>query len=134
MLGFDTLYPDDYRDEELARLSSEERRILLTRDLGLLKRSIVTQGYYVRETNPQHQLIEIVKHFNLTEAITPFRRCLSCNGSLESVEKSVILDLLQEDTRKYYDEFWRCQQCAKIYWKGSHFQRMQELIDSILDP
>jgi uncharacterized protein with PIN domain len=134
MLGFDTLYPDDYRDEELARLSSAESRILLTRDLGLLKRSIVTQGYYVRETNPQLQLVEIVKYFNLTGAIAPFRRCLSCNGALESVEKAAILEQLQEDTRKYYDEFWRCQQCAKIYWKGSHFQRMQMLIDSILDP
>jgi uncharacterized protein len=137
MLGFDTLYPDDYRDEELARLSSEEQRILLTRDLGLLKRSIVTHGYYVRETNPQRQLVEIVKQFNLITligAITPFRRCLSCNGPLDSVEKATILDQLQDDTRKYYDEFWRCQKCAKIYWKGSHFQRMQKLIDSILDP
>ena len=52
--------------------------------------------------------------------------------SFEMVEP--ILDQLQDDTRKYYDEFWRCQQCAKIYWKGSHFQRMQKLIDSILDP
>lgn len=134
LLGFDTLYPDDYRDEELARLSSDEQRILLTRDTGLLKRSIVTHGYYVRETNPQRQLVEIVRQFNLVETIMPFRRCLSCNGSLESVDKAAISDQLQEDTRKYYDEFWRCQQCAKVYWKGSHFQRMQKLIDFILDP
>jgi uncharacterized protein with PIN domain len=134
MLGFDTLYPDDYRDEELARISSEEQRILLTRDTGLLKRSIVTLGYYVRETNPQRQLVEIVRHFNLKSAMTPFRRCLSCNGLVDSVEKAAILDQLPEDTRNYYDEFWRCQQCAKIYWKGSHFQRMQQIIDSMLNP
>jgi uncharacterized protein len=132
MLGFDTLYPDDYRDEELARLSSAEQRILLTRDRGLLKRNLVTHGYYVRETQPDRQLAEIVKAFNLGAKIMPFHRCTACNGVLEPIDKERIADRLMPNTREYYDEFRICRTCGKIYWKGSHYQRMQRLIDSVL--
>jgi uncharacterized protein with PIN domain len=132
MLGFDALYPEDYRDEELARLSSTEQRILLTRDLGLLKRSVVTYGYYVRDTDPEQQLIEILKNFDLFDRIEPFHRCLDCNGLLEPVEKEAINNLIPPNTQKYYDEFRHCTACGKIYWKGSHYQRMQRLIDRAL--
>src|SRR6185295_10789832 len=99
---FNTLFPEDYRDEELARISSEEDRILLTRDRGLLKRSIVKRGYSVRATDPWQQLEEVIKRFDLYDAIAGFRRCASCNGVLETVDKADILDQLPEKTAEYY--------------------------------
>jgi hypothetical protein len=132
MLGFDTLYPDDYRDEELARLANAEQRILLTRDTGLLKRNAVTYGYYVRETDPERQLVEVVKVFDLAQMMEPFHRCLHCNGILEPVDKAEIRDQLLPNTAQYYEEFGRCQSCGKIFWKGSHYQRMQAMIERVL--
>jgi uncharacterized protein with PIN domain len=133
MLGFDTQYQrNDCGDEELARISSVENRILLTRDLGLLKRSIVKHGYYVRETNPQRQLAEIVKKFNLDLTGTLFRRCLNCNGLLEPVDKELISDRLPYKTKQFYHEYRQCRECGKVYWKGSHFERMQSLIDELI--
>jgi len=133
MLGFDTLYPDDYRDEALARLSSAEDRILLTRDRGLLKRSIVTRGYYVQETDPWRQLAEVFRRFNLRPSAVRFRRCTQCNGLLEPVDKDAIADRLPDNTRQYYDEFRVCQSCGKIYWKGSHYQQMDQFLASLSD-
>ena len=83
MVGFDTLYQDDYQDEELARISSGERRTLLTRDRGLLKRNVITRGYCVRATNPREQLVEVLRRFDLLRAMTPFRRCVHCNAVLQ---------------------------------------------------
>ncbi len=87
MLGFDTWYRNDYDDEELAIISATKNRILLTRDTGLLMRSLVTHGYYVRSTNPEEQLGEVLKRFNLCDLIQPFQRCIRCNGNLEAVDK-----------------------------------------------
>src|SRR5258708_5296242 len=87
MLGFDTLYRNDYDDPELARISRDEDRILLTRDLGLLKRSMVRHGYYVRNTNPARQLAEVLRQFHLTEINSPFKRCMQGNGLLEEEAK-----------------------------------------------
>ncbi len=83
MLGFDTLYRNDYDDPELAQISHAEKRTLLTRDRGLLKRSMVTRGYYVRETNPRRQVAEVIRRFDLGGLVAPFRRCITCNGVLE---------------------------------------------------
>jgi uncharacterized protein len=133
MLGFDTFYRNDCPDEELAHISATEQRILLSRDRGLLRRSIVTRGYLVRAAEPREQLIEVCRRFNLYGFIAPFRRCLDCNSLLQVVPKDLIRDRLPPETRKHYDEFHICPGCNRIYWKGSHYQRMVGLIESIID-
>ena len=133
MMGFDTLYRNDYADDELARISSQQRRILLTKDRGLLKRSKVTHGYFVREIHPRAQLTEILRRFDLVGLIKPYNRCIRCNGMVTPVDKEEIIDQLQPETRQYYDEFHRCQDCARIYWRGSHYQRMQLFIAQVLE-
>ena len=131
MLGFNTLYRNDYDDATLAALASQESRILLTRDQGLLKRRVVMRGYYVRETQPRQQLREVLSRFDLHRAMHPFRRCLSCNGLLGSVPKAEILDRLEPNTRRYFQDFWRCNDCGRIYWKGSHYQRMVRVLEEL---
>jgi uncharacterized protein with PIN domain len=132
MLGFDTVYRNDTADEELARISSQEGRILLTRDRGLLKRGVVTHGYCMRETAPRRQLLEVLRRFDLFQAVTPFSRCLRCNGTLQPVAKEAISHRLPSRTRLYYDEFSICGECNQIYWKGSHYQRMRQFIERVL--
>jgi uncharacterized protein with PIN domain len=129
MLGFDSLYCNNYQDEELAHISANQHRTLLSRDRGLLKRSIVTQGYLVRETQPRQQLIEVVARFDLSASIAPFRRCLHCNTPLRPVAKELVNDRLLPDTKQHYDQFHVCPECGRVYWKGSHYQRMQALIE-----
>lgn len=132
MMGFDTLYRNDYPDEELADVSHHENRVLLTRDVGLLKRSIVTYGYFVRETRPKRHLVEVIERFNLAEAVMPFKHCMKCNGLLHRVPKEAVLDEVPADTCQYYEEFHRCQSCQQVYWKGPHYERMQSFISEIL--
>jgi uncharacterized protein with PIN domain len=131
MMGFDSLYRNDYRDEELARLSGGEERILLTRDRELLKRAVVTRGYYVRATSPRQQLAEVLRRFDLFDSATPFARCLACNGLLEPVAKDAVGELLPPRVRERHDEFLRCDACARVYWKGSHHARMTKIVEAI---
>ncbi|AUB39621.1 Mut7-C RNAse domain [Nostoc flagelliforme CCNUN1] len=133
LLGFDTLYRNDYEDEKLAEISYSQARILLTRDKGLLMRSLVTYGYYVRNTNPQQQIVEVLQRYDLFKLVLPFKRCLRCNGLLEPVDKQSIVDKLPETVRSQVDVFQRCQDCDRIYWKGSHYERLQQFIDGVLN-
>lgn len=132
MMGFDTLYRNDYPDDELAQVSSEEQRILLTRDVGLLKRSLVVYGHYVRATDPREQIVEVMKRYALVDKAKPFHRCITCNDLLHPVNKADIIDQLPETSAGYFDEYSQCQGCGKIYWKGSHYDRMQEIIDQVI--
>ncbi|AFY75566.1 MAG: Mut7-C ubiquitin/RNAse domain-containing protein [Hydrococcus sp. C42_A2020_068] len=132
MLGFDTLYRNDYEDAELAQISALEDRILLTRDKGVLMRSLVTYGYYVRETNPEKQVVEVLRHFNLFDAIKPFQRCMRCNGNIKPIDKASIVDLVPSRISREIEEFHCCTGCSQIYWQGSHFQRMERAIERLI--
>jgi uncharacterized protein with PIN domain len=88
LLGFDTLYRNDYDDEELLHISCDQHRILLTRDTGLLKRSALTHGAFLHATDPRRQLREACDRFQLDARIAPFTRCARCNGMVEPVAQS----------------------------------------------
>lgn len=131
MLGFDTLYRNDYEDAELAAIAARDARIVLTRDKGVLMRNLVAWGYYVRATQPKKQIIEVVQRFDLFDLIQPFDRCMRCNGKIESVSKDLIGDRLPPTVRQEIDEFHRCQACDRIYWQGTHYTKMKEFIRQV---
>lgn len=131
LLGFDTLYRNDYGDAELARIEREDTRILLTRDRGLLKRASVERGYFVRETKPREQVAEVVRRFDLFGSVRPFCRCLDCNGLLRAVGKDAIANRLPPRTKEGRNEFQLCEACSKVYWKGSHYARMLGFVEAI---
>jgi uncharacterized protein len=128
ILGFDALYRNDFQDDELSEIASREGRVLLTRDRGLLMRRAIIYGYFIRSMDAREQVIEVLRQYSLEGQVRPFSRCLRCNGQLQRVDKVSILDRLEPLTQKYYNEFCICLDCDQIYWKGSHYERMQEFI------
>jgi len=139
MLGFDCLYNNDngcvvgnhYHDDRIAGILVEDPRILLTRDRRLLMRKVVQNGYCLRSLEPPEQLVEVVRRFDLADKIAPLHRCLRCNHPLQPVSKNAVLDRLQPLTKRYFDEFHLCPACNQVYWKGSHVERMERLIESV---
>ncbi|NOK10199.1 Mut7-C RNAse domain-containing protein [Corallococcus exercitus] len=131
MLGFDTLWRNDSADALLARLSHEESRVLLTRDLGLLKRSEVVQGYYPRATDPAHQLVEVVRRYGLTSRMRPFSRCLACNAPLSTATPDEVQGRIPEGVAQRHRHFQQCPGCQRVFWPGTHHERMQNLVDTL---
>lgn len=129
LFGFDSLYRPDYSDDELEAISLEEHRILLTRDRGLLMRKTITHGHLVRATVPDVQALEVVRRFDLSQALRPFSRCVLCNGMLRDVKKVDVAGALPAFTREHFDAFRSCQSCEKVYWKGAHFPRLLHLVE-----
>jgi uncharacterized protein with PIN domain len=134
MLGFDARYDNRAADDELARLSADENRILLTRDRGLLKRAAVRLGYLVRDDDPRRQLDEVVARYGLAPSAAPFSRCVRCNGLLEQVNRAAVAERLAGEPRtlRYFDSFGRCAECGAVYWQGSHFERMSRLVRQVV--
>ncbi len=132
MLGIDTLYRTDYDDPEIIRIALAEQRIILTRDRRMLHDRRITHARWLHSTHSESQAREVIKRFQLERAIRRFVRCPACNGLVESVEKEAILDRLEPLTKQYYSEFFQCPDCRKIYWKGSHYDRIVDKLDAIV--
>jgi uncharacterized protein with PIN domain len=124
LVGFDAMYRADLDDSEVADVAAREKRVVLTRDVGLLQRKVITHGYWVRAEDPDVQIVEVLSRFQLDHSLRPFQRCLECNGLIERVDKTEVLDRLEPKTRQFFNEFFRCANCQKVYWAGSHYTRM----------
>jgi hypothetical protein len=99
MLGFDTLYSNRYGDHEIVRIAAKQKQIILRRDVGIQKMRDVTRGYWIRSHHPKEQLREVVDYFDLYSCITPFHRCMRCNGTIRKVEKKAVSNDIGEDIR-----------------------------------
>jgi len=128
MFGFDSLYSNQYTSEQLISISLQENRILLSRSSRLTHHKDVTRSYRIRSTDPREQIKDLFCKLDLSGLAHPFTRCLVCNSKLVSVEKEKISDRLQPNTEQYYLEFLSCPTCDKIFWEGSHFEKMLEFI------
>ncbi len=131
LLGFDVSYANTAEDRHLLEVMQGEARALITRDRRLLMHSIVEHGYCPRSGNGEEQTIEVLRRFDLEKAIDPFTRCLDCNARLETVEKNKVIDRLEPLTKVYYENFRRCPGCGKIFWGGSHFDKLRSRVESM---
>jgi uncharacterized protein len=131
LIGIDVLYDSATEDRELVKISSGQNRALLTRDRRLLMHAAVRHGCYLRSQNPLEQTIEVLRRFGLGSNLSPFSRCLQCNALLERIEKKRVINQLEPLTKIYYNEFRRCTGCGRVYWPGSHFDKLQKRIETI---
>lgn len=131
LLGFDARHDPRFDDPDIAAIALEQDRIALTRDIMLLKIGAIRRGYWIRSQNPREQLREIVRRYRLAPKTRPFTRCTVCNGLIREVPVESVRDRLQPKTLLYYHRFFRCTSCGRIYWEGSHYPRMRELVEEV---
>ncbi|MEA3279139.1 MAG: Mut7-C RNAse domain-containing protein [Thermodesulfobacteriota bacterium] len=124
MLGLDAVYSPKYVDRDILCFSREEKRIVLSKDTGLLECKQIIFGRHVQSVYPDDQLIEIIKFFGINGPFKFFTRCLRCNKKLVPISKKDILHRLEPKTKKYFNRFKICTQCRRIYWQGSHHEKM----------
>jgi uncharacterized protein with PIN domain len=129
LLGFDSLHRIDYDDDTLVTISLNESRTLLTRDRPLLMRAALENGVYVRSQNPRQQLREVVERLGLQPSIAPFERCIACNELLVAVSRDDVSDRLPTSVRTRHERFTLCPGCRRVYWPGSHYDRLVEIIE-----
>jgi uncharacterized protein len=127
-LGFDAAWDRDADDATIARIAAEDDRVVLTRDVGLLKRSNVRHGRFVRATSPREQLAEVVHVFGLAGRAAPFTRCLRCNVPLVAAPRESLVGVVPDRIRAAFDSFRRCPSCGRAFWRGTHHERLSALI------
>ncbi|AXE22416.1 hypothetical protein C0216_02255 [Streptomyces globosus] len=132
LLGVDAAYEnEDIGDPALATRSADERRVLLSRDRGLLRRREIFAGAYVYSDNPDEQLRDVLGRF--APALAPWTRCTACNGTLRDADKESVGDRLQSGTHRSYDVFAQCTSCERVYWRGAHHARLERIVTDAVE-
>jgi uncharacterized protein with PIN domain len=137
LLGFDVDYRENRDDPELARIADDEHRILLTRDRRLLMRRNVARGLIIRNTDSDKQVIEVLERLQLWPRCAPFSRCIECNGRMRRVVPGepgfeAIREAIPPGVLSWCGEYFICGSCAKVYWKGSHYIKLERIVDEVM--
>ncbi len=131
LVGFDVLYKNDLSNDEIIETSLNEKRAILTKDRELLKNNRITHGYWIRGSGIEDQVKEVIERFDLKGNISEFLRCLECGSILKPVEKAKIEYRLPPKVKEWQDKFWYCEYCDKVYWKGTHYQKMLKFVEHL---
>ncbi|MFF1512038.1 Mut7-C RNAse domain-containing protein [Streptomyces sp. NPDC058326] len=127
LLGVDAAYESaDIGDPALAALSAREQRVMLSRDRGLLRRRELWAGAYIYSDRPDEQLRDVLERF--APPLAPWTRCTACNGDLSDADKDAVRERLEQGTEKTYDVFAECVECGRVYWRGAHHSRLEEIV------
>lgn len=132
MAGFDTLYDNHYHDSDIEAIATREGRVVLSRDRELLKRRTIELGCYVRALEPAAQLHEVARRFGLACAARPFSLCLRCNAPLRPVDRQAVRSRVPEMAWSRHERFNTCDVCRRVFWAGTHWQRMRKLLQQAL--
>jgi len=128
-LGYDTLFNPKLSKDKLISLSKKENRVFLTKDKKLLKKIDYFDVYIVKNDDFPNRLREIVQEFDLNIKDNLFILCSECNSKVTKIEKSEIENRIPEKVKLYQEEYWYCNSCDKIYWKGTHYERMKKFLE-----
>jgi uncharacterized protein with PIN domain len=130
-LGYDATYHARIDDSELVREAAAENRVLLTRDRDLTKRRVIQTGVVrailIRDDDVTKQLQQVFAELGLElkEALT---RCIECNSELESRVPAMVAERVPPYVRRTQSRYSECPECGRIYWAGTHWQRMREVL------
>ncbi len=136
VLGYDTLLLDTHSDDnQLVRLAYEQGRVILTKDTHILRRRIVTEGVvptmFIQDDDVESQLRQVVTTLGLDTNGRAFSRCIECNQPLETRDKAAVADQVPPYVYLTQREFAQCPLCHRVYWQGTHWQRMRQKVESL---
>jgi uncharacterized protein with PIN domain len=132
LLGFDTSFNKNWDDNNIRRQSNQQQRMILSRDIELLKNGKTKFGYWVRSDDPDRQIKELFNRFSLADQINPFTRCMKCNGSLRDVELKKVEDRVPPKVKEWHSDFFQCSDCQQVYWEGSHYKKLKKKVDELI--
>lgn len=137
ILGYDSKYFSSIEDDKIISIAKNEKRIILTKDEQLTKiaEKQSTGFVLIRGNDESEQIIQINAKFKLDRFVidTNNSRCIVCNGKLESVEKFRVIGKIPEGVIEREKKFWMCDSCKKVYWEGTHFEKLQEFATKLND-
>ena len=133
--GFDTLLVQGIDDNRIVRLALDENRVLLSKDREIFKRRIVASGklkaLLIKDDDVKVQLGQVLTVLGLTTQMRPFSRCIECNEPIIYISKRDVEDIVPPYVFQTQEEYMQCPACRRIYWRGTHWQRMRDALREI---
>jgi uncharacterized protein with PIN domain len=131
-MGFDVVWRSDLLEAEMARVSLNENRVALSRNRQLFERKALGPALHILSDDPDTQAAQVLAHFQLVGEVCFFSRCSACGGIIDDVDRDEVAAEIPPRTRAWLDTYYRCRDCGKLYWEGTHITALRARLDAIV--
>ena len=135
LLGYDSEYSSDNENGELIQRAKNENRVLVTKDVPLSEKAKKQKisVIHIKNSKEIEQLAQIFKNLKLSKLVISGNttRCTECNGELKIINKDNVMNKVPDGILEKINDFWECINCKKIYWEGTHIERLQNFVDEL---
>lgn len=111
-------------DDVLVEMARKQDRTLLTCDRGILNLESSAQILYLPLNDELSWAEKLSNEIGLNWLLAPMTRCLDCNTPLVPADEAY-QNRMPEGIRKYGRSGVVCNVCDKVYWEGTHTERMR---------
>ena len=136
MMGYDTVFINDIDDDILVDIGLNEKRVVLTKDTQIMLRRVVTTGrlkaLLIQDDDVKAQLRQVADALGLNRR-RQFTRCLECNEPLVVRKKEEVRDLVPPYVFRTQSRYVQCPVCSRVYWRGTHWQRMNRELELFME-
>lgn len=135
LLGYDSKYSSSIEDSDLIQMAEKQRRIIITKDENLSKgaEKAGIMAVLIRGKDEIEQIVQVATKIGLSNFVIDSNssRCVDCNGKLETIDKIRVMNKVPSGIYERQENFWMCRDCKKIYWEGTHFEKLQEFVHKL---
>lgn len=131
--GYEAFWFPNIDDAELIRRARVLNAFVLTTDSLMMERGVLRDGVVPSLWLPpaltkQEQLALVLRELDLKPRDP---RCMTCGGELRPTPKETLRDRIPPKTWRWIDEYFLCDRCGQLFWRGTHWQRIQAAIEKI---
>ena len=135
VLGYDSKYESSIEDSDLIKMADKQRRIIITKDENLSKNAekLGITTVLIRGNDEVEQIVQVATKINIPNFAIDSNssKCVDCNGKIEYIDKIRIMDKVPPRIYERQEKFWICRDCKKLYWEGTHFEKLQEFVQKL---
>jgi uncharacterized protein with PIN domain len=133
LCGFAAVYKKWGSDTEIISEALKSGSIVLTSDRELASRcsNKGVKAILLPVWSPHEEKLALALSGAGIKEIFPETVCTSCNGTLKKASKEEVRGKVPDAILDKFDDFLMCTSCGKVYWHGSHWQRIKEALDGL---
>lgn len=125
--GQRAMWQESIADDQLVKEGRRLDAVMITTDSLIMERKVVRDRLIRSLWLPptltiSQQLERVFREFRL---VRKEPRCMTCGGELIRKDKETMVDRIPPKTYRWLDEYFVCADCDKLFWKGTHWSRIE---------
>lgn len=87
--------------------------------------------FFIKHNHIEEQIRGLINEGIISKPDSLFKRCTECNELLEDISREFVHGKVPDYARETQENFQQCPHCKKIFWPGTHYEKMKKQVEKM---